>query len=272
MTIAYFQHGDPALEASGVRLLNRVSALIREAFPEPPALASRPVGPHFEYRTCPGLFGGRRGGGPLDVVWDTNLLIDYFQHGRALWDVEPLPGGLGDYGDELEALQLIITVWMIRDIRFHVLPRVLVDAKHRLSGERLAERRNALGRFAAALRLVALEDDEPVQDRAGLLPPNVGLRQILAGVPTTDRALVADAIALGAHVFMTRDRGVLACRQALRPFGLLLASPSDVVEGLAACGALHGLLDRGYAYWPAPDSGRVTHLIKALPPPGSAAL
>jgi hypothetical protein len=54
-------------------------------------------------------------------------------------------------------------------MRFHVLPRVLVDAKRRLSGARLAERRSALGRFTAALRLVAREDDEPTQGHASLL-------------------------------------------------------------------------------------------------------
>jgi hypothetical protein len=266
MSIAYFRHGDPELEATGVRLLNRVSALIRDAFPAPPRLARPPVGPHFEYRASPDLFGARRGWGSLDIVWDTNLLIDYFKYGRALWEDEPLPEDLDEYGDELEALQLVIAVWVIRDIRFHVLPRVLVDARRRLSGERLDERRNALGRFASALRLVAVEGQEAATSTAAALPSNLGFRDVLARVPSTDRPLVADAVALGAHVFMTRDRGVLACRQALRPFGLFIASPGDVLEQLAACGALHCLLDRRYAYWPLPDQGRVSHLIKALPP------
>jgi len=107
--------------------------------------------------------------GPLHVVWDTNLLIDYFEHGRALWEDE-LPDGLGDYGDELEALQLIFAVWVIRDLRFHIVPRVLVDAKRKLGKRRLGERIKALEKFAAALSLV--ESGEPETDapsRDGLL-------------------------------------------------------------------------------------------------------
>jgi hypothetical protein len=53
---------------------------------------------------------------------------------------------------------------------------------------------------------------------------------------------MADAVELDAHVFLTRDRGVLACKQGLRPFGLLIATPADLLEQLAAYGALHCLL------------------------------
>lgn len=37
-------------------------------------------------RTCaPRLFGGPADEGPLDIVWDTSILIDYFVHGSAMW-------------------------------------------------------------------------------------------------------------------------------------------------------------------------------------------
>jgi hypothetical protein len=81
VSVAFFPYGDPELEAYGVRLLATVSRLLREQM-EPPELPFVPVGPGFAYEGCPDLFAGRRGYGPLDVVLDTNLLIDYFQHGR----------------------------------------------------------------------------------------------------------------------------------------------------------------------------------------------
>jgi hypothetical protein len=264
MSVAFFPYGDPELEAYGVRLLNTVSRLLREQM-EPPELAFVPVGPGFDYEACPDLFAGRRGYGPLDVVLDTNLLIDYFQHGRALWEGESLVGELGEYGEELEALQLVVAIWVIRELRFHVLPRVLVDAKRKLSQERFAERANALENFAAALRLVGSEaDDAPLSTHAQALKGNAGFRGVLARVPAEDRPLVADAVELDAHVFLTRDRGVLACRQALRPFGLLIATPGDLLEQLSACGALHCVMVPETAYWPLPDQARVAHLISAL--------
>jgi len=233
---------------------------------EPPELPFVPVGPGFAYEGCPDLFASRRGYGPLDVVLDTNLLIDYFQHGRALWEGQSLVGELGEYGEELEALQVVVAMWVIRELRFHVLPRVLVDAKRKLSRERFAERANALDNFAAALRLVGSETDEvPLSSHAQALKGNAGFRGVLGRVPAEDRPLVADAVELDAHVFLTRDRGVLACRQALRPFGLLIATPGDLLEQLSACGALHCVMVPETAYWPLPDQARVAHLISALP-------
>ena len=121
--IAFFAYGDPQLEAWGVRLLNQVSHALRSAFPVPPATNRIPAGPDFEYERAPYLFLGRRGRGPLHIAWDTNLLIDYFQYGRALWNREIDIGA--PYSDELEALQLVMSLWVIRDIRFRVLRGIL---------------------------------------------------------------------------------------------------------------------------------------------------
>ncbi len=221
MSIAFFPNGDPELEAYGVRLLNRVSRQLREAF-DPPELTFAPVGPDFDYASCPELFGGRRGRGPLTVVWDTNLLIDYFQHGRALWKDEPLPDELGDYGDELEALQLIVAVWVIRELRFHILPRVLVDAKRKLSQKRRGERINALENFAAALRLVGSEHEPAsARSRARSLKSNGGLRRVLAQVPSTDRPLVADAVE--SRCARVPDQGSGSPRLQARPAAVRVA-------------------------------------------------
>jgi len=56
----------------------------------------RPLRQHHAARfdeQTPRLFLGRRGRGPLCIAWDTNLLLDYFQHGRALGMASPYPSG-----------------------------------------------------------------------------------------------------------------------------------------------------------------------------------
>lgn len=69
----------------------------------------------------------------------------------------------------------------------------------------------------------------------------------------------------GAHVFLTCDRKIQKAKDALRPFGLLLASPLDLIEEFFACGAYLCMLAPRFAYWPLPDQMRVGHLIEALP-------
>jgi len=222
-------------------------------------------GPHFVFEQSPRLFLGRRGRGPLRIAWDTNLLIDYFQYGRALWDGGALPDTVSDeYGEELEGLQLIVALWVMRDIRFYVPLSALQDGKKGLSVTQAADRRRAFEEFASALTLVEApgEKREPVP----LILPERVLMAALQQLPTgQDRELVDEALRSGIHVFMTRDRGLLKSQGVLRSLGLLIASPLDVVEELAACGALHCLLDPRFAYWAVPDLQRMTHLIRALP-------
>ena len=67
-------------------------------------------------------------------------MIDYCEHGHTLWQQTLDPQALGKYGDDLEALQLTIATWVMRDIRFHILPRTLTDAKRKLTEERKAQR------------------------------------------------------------------------------------------------------------------------------------
>ncbi|AZS42343.1 hypothetical protein CVS54_03706 [Microbacterium oxydans] len=230
-----------------------------------PIKVPTPEGPHFVYHQARHLFLGRSGRGPLHVAWDTNLLLDYFDHGAALWDNESLAERCpGEYGEELEALQVIISLWVVRDIRFHILEGTIADSRTPLSDERRARRRQAWREFCDALALVA--DDESLRIDTLLLPRSA-LQNALAMVPAgNDRRLVAEAVQSRLHVFLTRDKGVLAAKEALRPFGLLIMSPGDLLEALAAAGAIHCLLDRRHLYWPMPDQQRVSHLIRALDP------
>src|SRR5207248_614419 len=98
-------------------------------------------GPHFVYAQGQRLFLGRRGRGPLRIAWDTNLLIDYFQHGRALWNGDCMTDLVpGVRGEELEGLQIVMATWVIRDIRFYIPRRVLRDAKKQLTRRQLGQR------------------------------------------------------------------------------------------------------------------------------------
>src|SRR5215211_189032 len=136
---------------------------------------------------------------------DTNLLIDYFAYGSLLWQGESLPENVSDeYGVELEGLQLILGLWVFRDIRFIILPDTINDTKKQLSPERRLSRMNAFQKFASALRLAEygeLKADRP--SREGLLIlPDVELDRAVKEVPGGyDRTLVRDAVRSGAHVF-----------------------------------------------------------------------
>ena len=226
-----------------------------------------PEGPYFNFEDGPELFMGRHGRGPLHIAWDTNLLLDYFNYGHSLWEndslveIEP-----NEYGEELEALQVVISLWVVRDIRFHILPLTLQDSKTKpLSSERLAQRANAWENFCAAITLV--EDWPDERGETLILPPSVFDRALRAVPEGTDRQLIREAVSARMHVFMTRDKEILKARDALHPFGLLLASPQDMLEYLGACGALHCLIvPKDCLYWPMPDLQRVSHLVSALAP------
>ncbi len=253
-------------ERHGLDLVNVVVARIRNSDLRSPGRGPIPEGPHFSYELGESLFLGRKGRGPLEIAWDTNLLIDYFQYGRLLWDGLPLPDSIGgEHGEELEGLQLIISLWVLRDIRFHILRRTIWDSKRKpLSEDQRRRREAAWHEFCAAISLMTDEESEPSASSAGSAA-NVQPEEALSRLPEgNDRQLVADAYAQGAHVFMTCDKRVLSARGHWARHGLLLASPLDLLEELAACGALFCMLEPQYLYWPFPDLERVSHLIHAL--------
>ncbi|MFC7488301.1 hypothetical protein ACOCJ7_09635 [Knoellia sp. CPCC 206453] len=256
---------DP-LEEHGVQLVNTMLARTRASQDAPTGDQSLPEGPHFVYEHAPNLFGGRSGRGPLHVAWDTNLLIDYFERGPRLWSGESMPDTLpGTYGEELEGLQLIVTLWVLRDIRFHVPRFFLRDTKRKaLSSERRRQRHHAMHEFLQAIALVADGggSDGPKQ-WTWHRTDQVFLNRVPAG---NDRALVEEALRSGMDVFLTRDAGVLAAKSSLRLLGLTVASPLDLVEELAAAGALHCLFEPRSLYWAMPDQARVAHLVRAMGP------
>lgn len=249
------------LDDLGVELIRRTSRRLRVALGEIAVPPIVPEGPHFVYDEAPHLFSQRTGRGPLRVMLDTNIFLDFIDRARDIWlnDVEVD----SEYGEELEALQLIMAAWVIRDIRLHLPDALRWDSKSRLSAERRAERRRAIREFDMALQLVGEFDDEPQKELvdARIIDP------LLAQVPTGgDRSIARDAATSGMHVVLTRDKGFLKAKAGLRMLGILVASPQDLLEALTAAGALHCMLRQECAYWPLPDQHRTSHLARLARP------
>lgn len=265
MTIAYFHDCESAaLEHHGLDLVRYMIHRLSLGELRLPRRGPVPEGPHFVYAPNQPLFFGRHGRGPLEIALDTNLLIDYFQYGRALWEGDALPDIIpDDHGEQLEALQLIVALWVVRDIRFRVLRGFLDDSKKGLPRDRARQRRGAWSEFRSAISLVA-DDGDFIGDPLTL--PRSVHEAALAKVPAgKDRELVGEAVRRRVHVFATRDKGILAAGPAFRPLGLRIVTPQDLLGDLADCGALCCLVDPWYMRWPLPDQQRVAHLIRALP-------
>ncbi|MDQ2846809.1 MAG: hypothetical protein M3Y77_10770 [Actinomycetota bacterium] len=266
------------LEGWGVALATFTGARIRDGLGEELGRTiaagmarGAPVGPDFDYAVSTDLFGTRRGRGPLYIAWDTNLLIDYFDFGARLWRREGLPESLeeGNYL-ALEGLELLLALWVVRDIRFVVLPQVIDDAKKRLSDQRRQARINAFQEFVGALRLVSSTTDGgdlEAPSREGLLVlPDRIVDEALQAVPAgLDRRLVRAAVHSGVHVLISKDRGMLRGAPALRRLGLSITDPQELLEWLFAADAFHCLLDPRFLHWPMPDQQRIAHLIAAIP-------
>lgn len=257
-------HSDGLAEQRAVELVRHVAAQFADAFGS--ASTSRHVeGPHFVYEDGPELFCGRHGHGPLLIAWDTNLLIDYFQYGKQLWSGRALTGSDSSHSEQLEALQLIIALWVVRDIRMIVLPATVTDARRgRIRLDRQQRRAAAFGLFTAAITLVGAENAPPPPPPLTL--PRRTLEVTLRSVPDgADRILVGQAVRAGAQVFLTCDRKVLKAAPRLRPFGLAIASPQELLELVAAAGGFWCLQDpHAHLHWPLPDLHRVTLLTGAI--------
>jgi hypothetical protein len=232
------------------------------------APASQAVGPDFLYQQSPLLFGTRDGRGPLRIVLDTNILIDYFEHGYAMWAGDSLTEARDDeYGEHLEALQLILAVWVLRDIELVMLKESLRDSKRRkLDPARDQRNRNGWAEFYRALTHSPHHAADDVVE-SDVLSQRM-LDRAVETVPSGgDQRLVRSALRDGAHVYLTRDKGVLRAASALRAFGLSAMHPGDLLGALSMYGALDFLWDPQSLSWPLPDQEKVAHLIWALPKP-----
>jgi hypothetical protein len=225
------------------------------------------VGPHFDYELAPHLFSGRVGEGPLEIMWDTNVLIDYLQFGEDIWEDEAIEVDYEEYAGDLDALRVIIQLWQRRDLRFTVSELSIDDARRRLGRDRRRRRAAAVDQIAAALTLDRWNGDADSPRSAPAWQTSQATRAAaMRKLPTgTDRALVAEALASDRHVFLTRDAEILGAKRDLSACGLLLARPLDLLEELAACGGLDAMLEPGSMWWPLPDLQRTSQLRAAVP-------
>ena len=208
--------------------------------------------------------------GPLVVALDSNVLIDLEQHGAALLNDEALPESVAAddaYSSELAGLADLLSLWLLRDIRFMVTPRSKTDAK-KLTERFLVRRQTSIDALADSLAF-QFGDWHASAPSEGPAPAPVGDETGLA--PGADRDLVLEAQAVGAHVFLTRDREVLDT-VALSGTAMAVLAPKALADELAVAGV--ELLSGGtcgdggcpYADWPfpAPDMGKWDGLFSVL--------
>lgn len=191
----------------------------------------------FCYDAIPILFQGvlSMDHGPLLVALDSSIIIDLQDHGFALFEDERPAKVSGQYAKDLDALAQILDLWLLRDIRFIVLPRALSDAKKRQLSKKVARKMVSMERIANALTF-QLQDwgyeqdrfpDDPNVDDAPQLDMDVP--SVADSVPKgADRELVLQAIRTDIDVFLTRDKKVLKAARTIKSDLLQVLSPSQL--------------------------------------------
>jgi hypothetical protein len=211
----------------------------------------------FVYEHCPTVFLGRTGYGPLRMAWDTNVLIDYAEFGDLMWEesaeFDP-PIAEPRYRSELIALDTIIQLWMMRDIRVRAPQRQICDAQRDLDDGQAELRYRQLDQFLAALTCIQL-DKEVLENVAPFDPLPDGSTS-----DEWDQSLVLEAVATGCHVFLTCDRRLRRrLDQTARELFVAIMSPSDFTQTLAEVGQLGW----GYPGDMLPDNHKWVHFARA---------
>lgn len=215
----------------------------------------------YLYERMPAAFGDRTGWGPLRVAWDTSILVDYGKYGSAFWgddafdpeDFDDLRGDANEqYRDELVALDVIMQTWLYRDIRVHVFPYQLDDAKRALTRSDLEMRSRQLDQFDAALDCLGHGTAEP----EGSPPAVPGIR------PSADRTILEHAVAAGCHILLGRDYRFLTAstRFEAKRYGVTALTPVELVDVMADAGEL-GVA--AAATLPIPDTHKWMHAFAA---------
>lgn len=229
--------------------------------PHPRSLAcvGESDGGAFRYAASPQLFFGRTGVGPLRVAMDTAILIDYGQHGYAIWAADQFKPSVPDgvYRDELIALAELMHLWMIRDMRFHVFDRQLTDSKRVMSDQHASLRQRQVEQLSAALDCLGHGTQGWQPQDGETWPPPADLSDL---PPNADRDLLAAAIDAGCHVFLTRDKPLLNKAEHVARYWVALMSPADLLDTLAATGEV-GLTNAGAFL--IPDTHKLIHVMGA---------
>lgn len=191
------------------------------------------------------------------MAWDTNILIDYAEFGDLMWEEDrefDPPISEPRYREELIALDTIVQLWMMRDIRVRAPERQIFDAKRELDEAQWELRERQLHHFLAALACIEL-DKEVLENVQPFDPLPDGSTS-----DEWDESLVLEAIETGCHVFLTGDRRLRRrLHRAARESFLVIMSPSDLQQALAEAGEL-GWGGEGYI---SPDNHKWMHFMRA---------
>jgi hypothetical protein len=225
----------------------------------------------FQYEDCPEVFSGRNGYGALRVAWDTNILIDYAKYGQLIWAEDEFNPSVSEerYQEELIALNEIMNLWMLRDIRIRMPLRQIWDAKLRLDNkpEELWEREIEQFRKTQAIRLWQLEQFHSALSCVSLdaeIDANVEPFAILPDECSNDewdKSLLEEAIATGCHVFLTGDRKLKKRLDRMaRDSYVSILSPTGLLDFLAEADELSFAKFGQYLM---PDSHKFIHIMEA---------
>lgn len=250
------------IDGDGVPLVLPFDVQRIELSPQPNRYSLAPTddefieGGGFLYEDCPAVFLGRTGYGPLRMAWDSNILIDYAEFGDLMWDDDDFDPPISEprYRAELVALNTLVQLWMVRDMRVRAPERQIDDCQRELDEAQWELRFRQLHHFLAALTCIELDREvlENVQPFDTLPRGSRG--------DDWDASLVLEAVETGCHVFLTRDAGLRRrlSRPAREAF-MVIMSPSDLRQALADAGEL-GFGGDGFIF---PDNHKWLHFMRA---------
>lgn len=231
-------------------------------------------GPGFCYVANRDLYRGSGSlvDGPMLVGLDSNILFDLEKHGLALIEDE-LPDDLSDNElQELEGLQQVLDLWMVRDLRFIVVSRTRADFKRSPTAARLAERDQLFSRIEATLAFQLDGWGEAAEGAAWDRLPSAEAHAAFERIPSElDQLMVRSAWEAGVDIFVTRDLAVLKAQRDVPADYPLVLSPSGLAERLDGLGDdpfFLGMVDHEDCLWSHGlmfgDTGRWVTLFEAF--------
>ncbi|WP_100489918.1 hypothetical protein [Mycobacteroides abscessus] len=204
--------------------------------------------------------------GPLVIALDSNLVIYLQKHGAAMLDDKPFVGIDPKLEAELIAFAQIIETWLVRDIRFLVLPHMYHDERRPPSDPTISIRRKrSLRLIESALSFQTenwLADDPYLKlaraDSSLSLPNGINRSDFCQTFGAVgDRTLILQAMAVQADVLLTCDRKFIRRGGALPTSVTKILSPTALLQRMRAFGMdnffLGGLIDHAGCIYAAAD-------------------
>lgn len=176
--------------------------------------------------------------GPLVVAFDTNILIDLAERGRAVFDGDELPPEvLEPNRTHLVELARLLELWLTRDIRFVPLTRSLTDVGKGMSPERHALRSETMSKLRESLSFQSDSWEQGTTDPTD--DAHVDLANAISASeipPTADREMVQEACRLGVDVFLTQDDRLILRGRRLADGVPRIESPTSLMARLDRLG------------------------------------